>query len=1168
MQFVSYPTTQYKSLHIKNSLVIITIINQVLDNIMWYTKLGDVLKTNKHQQQQSNNILISRDHQYEGSSKVVKQFQYVPITDIPTKNIHAYELIPSDQPRYFYADLDLTKANPLFNTTSTTDMINATLSLINNVLKTEFKIKPSILDPIVLTVPNEEYKKSAHIIWPNIILENVTATKYLAQVIKHHIQQPTESILASTLDFAVYRSNQNFRLAGQSKWGKDDSYILVPTDKTLEPKDCLVGYYDQSNNKDTNNAASPYTILPKLQEKATKYAQVTKDDHFDAVFDTRTMKQTKTSTHENPFEKISHIPAFKYLGLIHNSNESPQSYNVWWSIGQALKNIAACDAIDSQDVLAYLEAWITWSNQASITYPNEVIECTNAWRHMNASRVVGLNLAFLRDMAGIAKANPIDELFDTSLALAGCDFITYEEYNSKYVRPYKFKKYNLIIIKGPMGNGKTYQMGESINEFMTSSTPFKRILIISPRRTFSKEKVAEFRRICPDFIDYQSKEVQESLDWNKFDKIAIQVESLHRLNASTYDLIICDEMESILSQFSSTTHNMLEKSFESFVSVFTQSTRVICADAFISNRTLEFVKNIAEEHNHIGKLFGQHEDQDKYPVYKRILFENNTFNPNSETRVNILGIANSMSQVAKVKNKFISHLIKALLSGKKICVVCAILDFKKEIIPEYIKVLAAQGLGEDAINESILSYDSECSDHFITNLANVKTTWADPKVRLVIYTTCITVGINFDVPDIFNSIYIYGSNACPISRDLMQAHFRVRHIIDKVIHVAIITCATHKKGGTNLDAIKAFHGTINNHIDGTGTSMRAYNYLQRLYSETAAHNSHEEILGFKLYARLFFYFLREIGYRLPEDLTKETEEEIVVMDTFVIADTTVVPVKKTKVIKDKQKHAKPSLLSYQTFIKVINLEDKDIKIISDRMKISDATSEDKESALAFFFYKSILRVIDYTDYTSQDQEQYMYDVYPLYTEYSSNIQVRSQVDNIVTEMSKNVYQVINWAHNRVQASKEQAVRFSMIVEICEIVGIRNTFDTYGQIGDKELGDFDKFYSKNKGKIVKLFNIRFQGKQDTDTSNLRKSIFIISAIFRAWSGFELKVLESDNQNSNCKDQNKNYICKVVPKKKNGCVDIFTWNVFNKLPRGRFMSNEPEEDGSVFIGKSWY
>ncbi len=62
--------------------------------------------------------------------------------------------------------------------------------------------------------------------------------------------------------------------------------------------------------------------------------------------------------------------------------------------------------------------------------------------------------------------------------------------------------------------------------------------------------------------------------------------------------------------------------------------------------------------------------------------------------------------------------------------------------------------------------------------------WKD--LDIVAYSPVITIGTSFDIPDIFDQCVIYGkaSNSC-CARDLIQAHYRVRHLKDNKVHVYI-----------------------------------------------------------------------------------------------------------------------------------------------------------------------------------------------------------------------------------------------------------------------------------------------------------------------------------------------------------------------------------------------
>lgn len=78
-------------------------------------------------------------------------------------------------------------------------------------------------------------------------------------------------------------------------------------------------------------------------------------------------------------------------------------------------------------------------------------------------------------------------------------------------------------------------------------------------------------------------------------------------------------------------------------------------------------------------------------------------------------------------------------------------------------------------------YSSESSDKDMrTDLSNVRESWKD--IQVLMYTSKITVGVNFDGQGVFDSVYV---NACSLgctARDTIQATMRVRHLREDVLH--------------------------------------------------------------------------------------------------------------------------------------------------------------------------------------------------------------------------------------------------------------------------------------------------------------------------------------------------------------------------------------------------
>ena len=383
-----------------------------------------------------------------------------------------------------------------------------------------------------------------------------------------------------------------------------------------------------------------------------------------------------------------------------------------------------------------------------------VVDIYNAPTTEIASAV--LNSAFDRNMAAMWD---ISDYYNENQSHPN---ITGMVCHDEFVTPINMSGYDILVLKAAMGTGKTCQVLEYIKSKLNTDEEFKRILIVSPRRSFSKEKVAEFNRLCPDMVDYLEPIVQNHNDWSSIAKIAVQVESLHKLSRGTgtqtqpYDLVILDETESDLFQFSSNTNRHVYDSFAPYIDSILTAKKVIIDDAFLSNRTMALVSALK----------------------RKTLLQVYTFKPRSYVVCKVIGNAVFLNQVRAVKHQFMCHLFDSINNGKKVCVVLASFVFKDELMASlYEKTKLTK--------ENVLSYDGSTDDDMITNLKDVKKVWADPEIQLVIYTTCITVGVNFDTKDVFDCVYIYGTSSCPAAREIIQSHARIRHLKDNVVYIAL-----------------------------------------------------------------------------------------------------------------------------------------------------------------------------------------------------------------------------------------------------------------------------------------------------------------------------------------------------------------------------------------------
>jgi hypothetical protein len=144
-----------------------------------------------------------------------------------------------------------------------------------------------------------------------------------------------------------------------------------------------------------------------------------------------------------------------------------------------------------------------------------------------------------------------------------------------------------LLIKSNMGTGKT----ELICDYITLFKP-NRILWISTRQTYATNICSRLKNF--NFINY----LDDKENFYTKPRIIVQLESLHMLEKNfkirMYDLIVLDEIESILyhfdsstiAQYSSNTFDLL------YLLCMNKTTKIIGMDADLDLRTIEYIKDI------------------------------------------------------------------------------------------------------------------------------------------------------------------------------------------------------------------------------------------------------------------------------------------------------------------------------------------------------------------------------------------------------------------------------------------------------------------------------------------------------------------------------------------------------------------------------------------------
>jgi hypothetical protein len=307
----------------------------------------------------------------------------------------------------------------------------------------------------------------------------------------------------------------------------------------------------------------------------------------------------------------------------------------------------------------------------------------------------------------------IQDMFD----IGGCKM------TDRYVDPVIFinsQKVNLL--SSSLGSGKTTAIAKYISE------KSNRIIWLSPRKTFTDSLMVVIEDLGFTRYDIQKGKIHSN-------RVVVQWESLFRVETELYKdcILVCDEAESIITQSQSTTNkNNLETNIDKFRELVGLASKVILADAFLSNRVKEIMECIVDP-----------KDILTFDYLSRIRRPLNTFTKkwNKEEK-----------RYITPKEQFWQTFEESYSRGEKIFLFVSSKREGREIHNKH---------------ENSILYSSETNN----STREVNELWKG--YQLIICTTKITVGIDcqLEFDNVFASI---GANI--LTRDAIQALYRVRRV--------------------------------------------------------------------------------------------------------------------------------------------------------------------------------------------------------------------------------------------------------------------------------------------------------------------------------------------------------------------------------------------------------
>lgn len=373
------------------------------------------------------------------------------------------------------------------------------------------------------------------------------------------------------------------------------------------------------------------------------------------------------------------------------------------------------------------------------------------------------------------------------------------------------KDKNILCLSSPMGSGKSHQIEQLLLKYPMI---FKKVLIISPRITYSVDIYNRYKNI--GFKIYIDPTTKRPYDKNNvfyyYNKKVLSYESIHKDKLDKYDLIILDEVESIFYGINSPTIEDRERNKDIFFKLIKNTKNIILGDGFITQRTIETFNKL-------------------YPMEKMLL-ENTKINPKQILKFNNINqeldglnmggkTIKEELELKKIELQLSKYILKKLKQKQKIYFFSSTYSVLKNIEEELLK-------SPLLTKEDILVYTRDTK---LDIEQNINELWGNKKI--ILSTTKITIGINFNTENVFNSNVSYINEKGGNVRDVLQNLFRVRYYKDKEVFYVIDKKKNNKYNKLNYDDFKKY---FNRKIIINGNDNTLYDHIIK-------YNEYEDLIN-------------------------------------------------------------------------------------------------------------------------------------------------------------------------------------------------------------------------------------------------------------------------------------------------------------------------------------
>jgi hypothetical protein len=871
-------------------------------------------------------------------------------------------------------------------------------------------------------------------------------------------------------DNLVYSNNQKIRCINQSKMGKyyvdekgenvldnDGKPIPITLVNSTNPVlDTLIGLYKGvGDRKKINELSLNYDLKETVKSKKTKNEAITVKTKSVTEYNYVPTGETLMERNKLEYKDLTNFPDYKqYLYLIPNTN---QNYQFYTNMAFMLFQIGAG-----------VSTFVEWA-ELYHSYEKNCPTIKNFSKQRKNPDFYPIN--FMRKYAKLSHPEFFKTeqrlLFDyynpfidsMQIITESSNFVSQEGTPDEHNIESDAK---IILIQADLGAGKTTAIKRVILK-----KKYNKILIITPRIAYAEHVVKEFG-------------VNSYLDGNYEENLlACSVESLYRIpDKQSYECIILDECEAILSIFSSPTlKNRQLETYSKLKRIIENSEKVFFAGAFITQKTIDFIQS---------------------------------FNMSSILIKNMRITARKQAIEVNPEN-FNTQLINYIAGGGKPYVYW---DSKKKA-DFFISECRGFCINNELMREkmdNMIFYNSDSDDIIFRGLSDINDVW--DKASFVMATPSITVGNSYCPQNTtFSSVWISGFPTC-IVPDTIQGHKRVRHTTTNILYFCIpeesllkfltgmrgniiyslaqFDDITEEKRELIVTSTQKKIEKINN-MKHNDESTEQYDAIVRAltneYVQTPTplrrllfQNSLENELSHKFFAHMFFHFLDICGYDIVSSKKKD--------GTFDMTE------------DEKRQHVLNYNNAIEKVVKYADIETIDFEHKEKiQKKIHNKTSTLYEKLQVYKFYFDLT-----IDNTLPPEIKHHY-----FTNYIDNNK-RRILGNLYKEA--NHFKEVSFLHDyqtkniaTAENIKFESLKLEYIRNITKKLEISSTTDITEFTREKieNIGDY-LFTERNN--INKVF--KFRDRNINPKKSVESSLTILRKILGSWHGGTIKSTERNNR----------------------------------------------------------